>query len=47
LKKDSLLLKARARRVCRDIRKKEEVYQKLKAELENLPNEETVSEERI
>jgi large subunit ribosomal protein L35 len=46
LTKDSLLLKAEAKQMRRDIAKKEADYQNLKAKLENLPNEETVSEER-
>ena len=46
LTKDSLLLKAEAREMRHDISKKEAIYQNLKAKLENLPNEETVSEER-
>ena len=46
LTKDSLLLKAEAKQMRHDISKKEANYQKLKAKLENLPNEDTVSEER-
>lgn len=46
LTKDSLLLKAEAKQMRRDISKKEANYQKLKAKLESLPNEESVSEER-
>ena len=47
LTKDSLLLKAEAKQMRYDISKKEADYQKLKIKLENLPNEGTVSEERI
>lgn len=46
LTKNSLLLKTEAMKMRFNISKKEEKYQKLKAELEKLPNEETVSEER-
>lgn len=46
LTKDSLLLKAEAKQMRHDISKKEADYQRLKAKLEELPNEETVSEER-
>jgi large subunit ribosomal protein L35 len=42
LTKDSLLLKAEAKQLRRDIAKKEADYKNLKAKLENLPNEETV-----
>ena len=44
--KDSLILKAKAKGVRCDIAEKERDIQKLKAKLEKLPNEETVSEER-
>ena len=47
LTKDSLLLKAEAKQMRYDISKKEADYQKLKIKLEDLPNEVTVSEERI
>ena len=46
LTKDSLSLKAEAKRMRFDISKKEASYKKVKAELERLPNEETVSQER-
>lgn len=46
LMKDRQLLKAQAKKMLYDIKGKEANYQKLKAELENLPNEETVSEKR-
>ena len=46
LTKDSELLKAQAKQIRYDISAKEANYQELKAKLENLPNEETVSEER-
>ena len=45
LTKDSQLLKAEAKQMRHDISKKEANYQKLKAELESLPNE-SVSEDR-
>jgi large subunit ribosomal protein L35 len=46
LTKDSLQLKAEAKQMRIDISKKESNYRKLKAKLESLPNEETVSQER-
>ena len=46
LKKDSVALKAQAQVIRDDILKKEAIYKKKKGELENLPNEETVSEEK-
>jgi large subunit ribosomal protein L35 len=46
LTKDSLLLKAEAKQMRRDILKKEENYQKLKAKYESLPSEESMSEEK-
>lgn len=46
LTKDSLLLKAEAKQIRRDILKKEQSYQKLKTQLESLPNQHSASDER-
>ena len=46
LTKDSLLLKAKAKQMRFEISKKEANYQKLKVELEKLPNQDILSEER-